>query len=92
MHSMMQLDIEDSSIWQDRRFTDLTSSETGDIFFGGSWLEEKIFIAGCRRPSADMTCAYYRTSSRRVLTGARLLVLRRLVLHSILPTAERQSC
>ncbi|MCA6111298.1 hypothetical protein [Bradyrhizobium cenepequi] len=91
VHAMMQLDVDAISIWQDRRFTDnLASAHTGVILFGGSWLEEEIFIAALQAAERGYDVRLLSDLIAARVDGDRSLVLDRLALHGILPTTVRQ--
>ncbi|WJR75507.1 hypothetical protein [Bradyrhizobium sp. NP1] len=91
-HSMTQLDGDGISIWHDRRFTDtLASPETGIIFFGGSWLEEEIFIAALQGAQRGYDVRLLSDLIAVRVETDRSLVFDRLALHGILPTTVRQT-
>ncbi|UPK05890.1 hypothetical protein [Bradyrhizobium sp. 170] len=88
---MMQLDVDPLSIWRDRRFTDnLASAQTGIIFYGGSWLEEEIFIAALQTAERGYDVRLLSDLTAARVDRDRSLVLNRLALHGILPTTVRQ--
>ncbi|KRR06442.1 hypothetical protein CQ12_16560 [Bradyrhizobium jicamae] len=91
VHSMMQLDVDALSIWRDRRFTDsLASAKTGIIFYGGSWLEEEIFIAALQATERGYDVRLLSDLIAPRVDADRSLVLDRLALHGVLPTTVRQ--
>ncbi|KRR16192.1 MULTISPECIES: hypothetical protein [Bradyrhizobium] len=92
VHSMTQLDVDALSIWHDRRFTDnLASPETGIIFFGGSWLEEEIFIAALQAAERGYDVRLLSDVIAARVEADRSLVFDRLALHGILGTTVRQT-
>ncbi|MCA6108048.1 hypothetical protein [Bradyrhizobium cenepequi] len=92
VNSMTQLDVDAFSIWQDRRFTDdLASPETGIIFFGGSWLEEEIFIAALQAAERGYDVRLLSDLIAARIDADRSLVFDRLALHGILATTVRQT-
>ncbi|WP_152535819.1 hypothetical protein [Bradyrhizobium sp. Ai1a-2] len=91
VHSMMHLDVDALSIWQDHRFTDnLASAQTSIIFFAGSWFEEEIFIAALQAAERGYDVRLLSDLIAARVDGDRSLVLDRLALHGILPTTVRQ--
>lgn len=92
MGSMTQLDGDVLSIWSDRRFTDIVgSSDTGIIFFGGSWLEEEIFIVALQGAQRGYDVRLLSDLIRVRVEVDRSLVFDRLAVHGILATTVRQT-
>jgi hypothetical protein len=92
VRSMIQLDVDVLSIWQDRRFADsLVSSETRIIFLGGGWLEEEIFIAALQGAERGYDVRVVSDVVVARVESDRPLVFDRLALHGIVATTVRQT-
>jgi Isochorismatase family len=92
VRSMVQLDVDVLSIWQDQQFADvLASSETRILFLGGGWLEEEIFIAALQGAQRGYDVRLLSDAVVARVEADRPLVFDRLALHGILATTVRQT-
>jgi hypothetical protein len=92
VRSVTELGIDALSIWQDPRFTEsLASPDTGIIYFGGSWLEEEIFIAAVQGAERGYDVRLLSDLVAARVEADRSLIFNRLALHGILATTVRQT-
>ncbi|WP_024512715.1 isochorismatase family protein [Bradyrhizobium sp. ARR65] len=91
MDLITQLEVNAFSIWRDRRFTDgLASAQASVLFFGGSWLEEEIFISALQAAERGYDVRLVSDITTARAEADRSFVLDRLALHGILATTVRQ--
>lgn len=90
--SIVSLDIDALSLWQDEQLTSaFATSDAGIVFLGGAWLEEEVFIASLEGVRLGYDVRLLVDISIARVEADRPLVLDRLAQHGVLATTVRQT-